>query len=113
MWTFRRIGKISWKERKTNEEVCNILGIQPSLLNQIKTRKLKYFGHTTRHPSIQKEVVEGYVDGKRKRGRPARAWIDDIKDWTGLPAAECTRRAREREEWRAIASQPRSRRHRK
>ncbi|RUS72729.1 hypothetical protein EGW08_019511 [Elysia chlorotica] len=71
MWTFRRLGKISWTEKKTNKDVYTTLGIQPSLLKTIKTRKLKYFGHVRRHQTIQKVILEGMVDGKRARGSHA------------------------------------------
>ena len=73
MWTFRRMGKISFKDRKTNKEVCDILEVTPTLLNTIKTRKLRYFGHTKRHTGILKHIMEGKVHQKRPRGRPPRA----------------------------------------
>ena len=106
MWTFRRMAKISWTERKTNKEVCDILGVKPSLLNEIKSRKIRYFGHTKRHNSIQKQILEGCVEGRRTRGRPARTWIDDIKSWTGLTAAECNNRAAKRQAWQDISRRP-------
>ena len=106
MWTFRRMAKISWTERKTNKKVCEMLKLQPSLLMTIKTRKLKYFGHTKRHTSIQNQIMEGTVKGKRSRGRPRRSWMDDVKGWTGLSAAECNAKARDRDEWRTISRRP-------
>ena len=110
MWTFRRLGKISWKEKKTNQEVCDILDIRPTLLKVIKTRKLRYFGHLRRHQTITKDILEGSVEGKRGRGRPTRTWIDNVKTWTGLSAAECSQQAVNREEWRVISSRPQPKR---
>ena len=52
MWIFRRLGKISWTAKKTNEEVCAMLNVQPTLLKTIQSRKLKYFGHIKRHYTI-------------------------------------------------------------
>ena len=106
MWTYRRIAKISWTERKTNKEVCDILELKPTLLNTIKGRKLKFFGHTKRHTTIQKHLLEGKVEGKRPRGRPIRSWLDDVKGWTGLSAAECSTKAKDRDEWRTISRRP-------
>ena len=80
MWIFRRMGKISWTEKKTNKEVCAMLNIQPTLLKTIQSRKLKYFGHIKRHHTICKEILEGKIEGKRARGRQRRTWLDDIKD---------------------------------
>ena len=106
MWTYRRMARISWKERKTNKEVCDALGLETNLLKEMKSRKLKYFGHVKRHTTILKEVMEGKVDGKRARGRPPRQWLDDIREWTGKSAKECTDLARDRNEWRSITSRP-------
>ena len=110
MWTFRRMARISWTERKTNVEVCESLEVRPSLLETIKTRKIKYFGHLKRHVTIQSHIMEGRVSGKRKRGRPIRSWMDDIKAWTGLSAAECSIRARDRDDWRTVSRRPLPRR---
>ena len=69
MWTYRRMGKISWKEKKSNIEVCRMLEVKQSLLKEIKTRKLKFFGHVKRHESLCKQTLEGKINGKRPRGR--------------------------------------------
>lgn len=109
MWIFRRLGKISWTEKKTNQEVCTMLNVKPTLLRTIKSRKLQYFGHIKRHDSICKNIMEGNVEGKRARGRQRRTWMDDIKDWTNLSLQERNRQAENRERWRVISSRPHSR----
>ena len=107
MWIFRRMGKISWTEKKTNKDVCMLLKVSPSLLNNIKRKKLKYFGHIKRHDTICREILEGKIEGRRARGRQRRTWLDDIRDWTKLSVTECAGRARDRKEWRVISSRPR------
>ena len=57
MWTFRRKAKISWKEKKRNEEVCEIVGRRRNLMQTIRNRKMKFFGHVRRHTSILKCFV--------------------------------------------------------
>ena len=106
MWTFRRLEKISWKEKKSNQEVCDLIGVEPTLLHTIRSRKLKYFGHIKRHNSIMKDILEGKVEGKRPKGRPPRTWMDDVKGWSGLSAAECNQKACSREVWRTTSSRP-------
>ena len=106
MCCLRRMGKISWKELKTNKEVCSIMNTTPALLNTIKSRKLAYFGHTKRHNKICKTILEGKMEGKRARGRQRAEWTDNIKEWTSLTLSQCTRTARNREEWRAIVRRP-------
>ena len=106
MWCLRKIGKVSWKEKKTNKEVCTLLGTHQKLLNKIKTRKLTYFGHIERQQSFLKQVLEGKLEGKRPRGRPRYTWADNIKQWTKRSFHQCVTAAQERNEWGVIASQP-------
>ena len=106
MWCLRRMGKISWKEKKTNEEVCQTLKTSPGLLNKVKTRKLQYFGHIKRHNTIQKDLLEGKLEGTRAVGRQRLLWIDNIKAWTEKSMRQCTRAADNRREWQIIARQP-------
>ena len=107
MWIFRKVAKIKWSDRISNEEVCKKLNVEKSLLNDIKKRKLCYFGHIKRHSSIKKEILEGKIEGKRGRGRPPRKWEDDVKAWTEMDLYNCTRAAENRDVWRNLARQPR------
>ncbi|RUS84333.1 hypothetical protein EGW08_007927 [Elysia chlorotica] len=76
MWLYRRMNRISWKDKVTNKEVLDKVGMQkPELLQLIQRRKLAYYGHIRRHCSIQKRVVEGKVEGKRGRGRKRQSQI--------------------------------------
>ena len=45
MWIYRRLGRIPWTEKRTNQYVLNHLNVTKSLMKDIKSRKLKYFGH--------------------------------------------------------------------
>ena len=108
MWFLRRMGKISYKDRITNDEVLKRLNTKRTLLDTIKSRKMKFFGHTKRHESIMKNIVEGKLEGTRPRGRPRAQWSDNIKQWSGLSLTTCTRLAEDREQWRQISSLPQS-----
>ena len=93
MWTFRRIGRISWQRKMTNENMCRFLNMPPELIKTIKSRKLQYFSHIKRHNSLCKTVLEGSVNGRRSRGRPPRSWLHDIKEWSGMTGRDCSTRA--------------------
>ena len=69
MWIFRRQGRISWTEKWTIQYILNHLNVTKSLLKNIKSRKLKYFGHVKRHQNILKSVLEGVTEGRRCRRR--------------------------------------------
>ena len=97
---------IDYRQHVTNETVRNIatteIGNHQELLEIVKTRKLKWFGHTTRGGGLAKTCLQGTVRGGRGRGRPRKKWSDNISEWTCLSYAEATRAAERREGWRGI-----------
>ena len=76
--------RISWMEKRTDNSILQELDIKRELLGHV--RKLSYFGHLCRDHGYQimKTVVEGYVEGRRRRGRPRKQYINNIKQWTQL-----------------------------
>ena len=59
MWFVRRILKISWTERKTNEEVMEMSGYKRTLLRHIRKRQLNFFGHIIRADGLEKQLLCG------------------------------------------------------
>ena len=57
--------KHKWSVRISNKEVCKKLNVGKSLLNDIKKRKLCYFGNIKRHSLIKKEILEGQSKAKK------------------------------------------------
>lgn len=97
MKCYRKILRISWIEKVSNEEVLSRIGItSPTLLQIVKKLKLKYFGHIKRHESLEKHILETKVEGRRGRGRPARRWEEDIRDWLGTTTTKAGRMAQDR-----------------
>ena len=81
MWMYRRIGRVSWKAKKTNKEVLNKLGLHSTkLMTVVRQRIVRFYGHVRRHDSLQVQRIftEGMVNGKRGRsrnlGRDADGW---------------------------------------
>jgi hypothetical protein len=104
MWIYRRILKLSWRDRITNTEVLRRMRTERSLMNNIKKRKMEYFGHIIRKGALQREILDGKIDGKRGRGRPRQSWTGNIKMWTGMEYWECVRGAQERQRWRSMVA---------
>ena len=87
--------RISRKGRKTNEFVQRGIkartGQQENLLRIVKRRILAWFGHISRHNSLDKTVLQGTLEGGRKRGRQVKCWADSLKEWTRLDRPTLTR----------------------
>ena len=73
------------------------IGTHENLLTTVKKRKLKWYGHVTRSLGLAKTILQGTVQGQRKRGRQKRRWEDNITGWTGKPLSDNLRRTEDRE----------------
>lgn len=103
MKTLRQMLGISWQEHRTNESILQETGYTRELVSNIKKKKLRYLGQVARkNDSLEKLIIEGMVEGKRRRGRPRKTSIDDVIQWTGLSVKEMIRLAKERTQWRNI-----------
>ena len=76
----RKILRVSWTAKKTNEWVPNKAGVKRELLDTVKATKLTYYGHTMRKRGscLKKEIMQGTMPGACRRGRPRMAWMDNI-----------------------------------
>ena len=79
-----------------------------SLIEIVKARKLKLFGHVARMNDnrILKMATFGIVEGSRSRGRPPRRWVDDITDWCHLDLHTVMTMALERNMWKQFTTSP-------
>ena len=98
MWLWRRMERISYTERVTNEEVLRRVGEERQLLNLIRNRKKNWIGHILRGDGIVKEVIEGRMEGKRSIGRPRAGMLDDL---VVVSYGDTKRRAEDRGGWRS------------
>jgi len=97
MWVWRRMGKVSWMDKRTNEQVLSSMNEKRSLIKTIWDRKKNWIGHVVRGDGLMKLVLEGRMEGKRPRGRPRMGMIDDVLDET---YGDMKRKAENRENWR-------------
>ena len=107
LWAYRRMLRISWKDRILNEIVLCRIKSKRMLTKTIKERKLQYFGHVVRRGNLQRVLMEAKVAGKRGRGRPKTSSKENIRCWTGLSYSEAVVMANDREGWKIISSNPR------
>ena len=98
MYLYRRILRISWTQRKTNEEVLRQMDKRKELLTTIQERKLQYIGHVMRGKryEILRLIIEGKIEGKRSVGRRQNSWLKDLRRWYGRTSTEIFRAAASR-----------------
>lgn len=105
MWCYRRLLKISWTERVTNEAVLQRLNKERELLLTIKKRKTSYLGHVIRGEKYEvlQLILQGKIEGRRGIGRKQYSWLRNIRNWTGLrTVGELINCARNREHFTQV-----------
>src|SRR5438034_7430525 len=67
MRLWRRLEKISWKERISNEVVLRRVGVERELITMLRSKKKSWIGHVLRGDGLLKEVIEGRTEGSKPR----------------------------------------------
>ena len=106
LWRYRRLLRIKWTDKKTNEYVLSKIGTSERLLTTIVKQKMAFVGHVFRKDNICKDLLIGAVYGKRGKGRPKTRYSDKFREFGGNRSfADLYRLAQNREAWRATAVQ--------
>ena len=98
MWLWRRMEKISWKDRISNEVVLGRVGVERELITTLRSRKKSWIGHVLRGDGLLKEVIEGRMEGSKPRGRPRLGMLDDL---ITVSYVDMKRKAEDREGWKS------------
>ena len=61
MWIWRRMEKINWRDKITNEQVLGIVKEKRTLIDVIRSRKKKWIGHVLRGNRLLKDIIEGRI----------------------------------------------------
>src|ERR1043165_6180135 len=103
-WLWRKMLRIPWKEKRTNDWVCKTAGIleDETLLQSILRARLKFFGHVMRSNGLEKEIMMACGEGIRKQGRPRKRWMDMIYESTGMNLEDLRDVTADRGKWRSL-----------
>lgn len=106
LWMYRRMLKVPWTARITNEEILRRVGRERKLLKTIKIRKTSYLGHVLRHNkySILQVIMQGRVDGRKGIGRKRKSWLRNIREWTGMGVEELFYAAKDRDAFKTVVA---------
>lgn len=85
LWIYRRILRISWIDKVTNEEVLRRMQKDKEVILTIKRRKMLYMGHIMRGEKyrILQVIMQGKIKGKRSIGRRRNSWLRNLREWFG------------------------------
>ena len=101
---YRRILRVPWTDKRTNESILNQLGVTRKLIKIINQRKLRYIGHAARNQKtdLMKVAYQGIIDAKRRRGRPTTTLLNNIKEVSGLDIYRIAWESEDRFSWREL-----------
>ena len=81
LWCWKRLLRVPWTERKSSPLILKEINPEYSLEEQMLKRKLQYFDHLMqRADSLEKTLMLGKIEGKRRRGQQRMRWLDSITE---------------------------------
>ena len=81
LWCWRRFFRVPWTARRANQSILKKIIPEYSLEGLMLNLKLQYFGHLMRSiDSLEKTLMLGNIEGRRRRGRQRMRWLDGITD---------------------------------
>ena len=111
LWYWEDSLRFPWTARKSNQSILKEINPEYSLQGLILKLKFQYFGHLMRTAnSLERTLMLGKIEGRRRRGRQRMRWLDGVIDSVNMNLSKFLELVKDKEAWRAaVHGVPKSR----